>query len=503
MSVEIICTLGPASLKGTTIERLADQGASLFRLNLSHTPLDRLRSQIEHVRRYTDVPLCLDTEGAQVRTGLLAAPPMQLVEHKTVRICADELEGDATGFNLYPTQVWRKLRVGDLVSLDFNAALVQVVSLDDTGLTARVVTGGAVGQNKAVSVDREVALDALTDKDRAAIEIGQQLGITHYALSFAANADEVAYTRSLVGAGCRVIAKIESTQGLRNQRAIAEEADAVLIDRGDLSRQIPIEAIPAAQKQIIATAHSVDTPAYVATNLLETMIDSPNPTRAEVNDIYNTLGDGASGLVLAAETAIGDNPVKTARMLRKVIDQFVSRAKFARATTQTKSEPPASLVPYRLTSQQAQAVFESKGWGRVASVCGPGLAGRLSVETQKRILLECKADGLLLNAGPDNDAAGGEYLAERVVVTNWDEPTGDAVSQVLGAVRQRELMGCTHCLVVTHDLPPQDPMSVQSLRRIIEGCLDISIAVRVQDTQSATLTRTHDDDYVPPARAVS
>jgi ATP sulfurylase len=185
-----------------------------------------------------------------------------------------------------------------------------------------VLQGGLVGQNKAVTVERDIPMPALTDKDRAALALGCEMGLSHFALSFASRGEDVQQVRRLVGQGAFVISKIESRSGLENLEEIAAGSDALLIDRGDLSRQVPIEMLPQTQKSVIQRAKAVGCPVYVATNLLESMVSMPTPTRAEVNDIYNTLADGADGLVLAAETAIGKYPIQCISMVNKVIGAF-------------------------------------------------------------------------------------------------------------------------------------------------------------------------------------
>jgi ATP sulfurylase len=162
----------------------------------------------------------------------------------------------------------------------------------------------------------------LTDKDRTALALGCAMGLSHFALSFAGRGEDVQQMRRLVGQDAFIISKIESRSGLENLEEIAASSDALLIDRGDLSRQVPIELLPQTQKSVIQRAKNVNCRVYVATNLLESMVSLPTPTRAEVNDIYNTLADGADGLVLAAETAIGKYPIQCTSMVSKIIGGF-------------------------------------------------------------------------------------------------------------------------------------------------------------------------------------
>jgi ATP sulfurylase len=212
--------------------------------------------------------------------------------------------------------------VGDFVSIDFNSVLVQVTAREEDCVVMRVLQGGLVGQNKAVTVERDIPMPPLTEKDVAAVKLGREMGLSHFALSFASRGEDVRELRHLVGEKAFVISKIESRSGLENLEEIASGSDALLIDRGDLSRQVPIEMLPQTQKSIIQRAKKVACRVYVATNLLESMVSSPTPTRAEVNDIFNTLSDGADGLVLAAETAIGKYPIQCASMVSKMIRVF-------------------------------------------------------------------------------------------------------------------------------------------------------------------------------------
>mgnify|MGYP001612179166 CR=1 FL=1 len=319
---KILCTLGPASMNDRVIARLTDLGVSIFRVNLSHTRLDELPGVIDFIQHRTSVPICLDTEGAQIRTGVLAEDKVVLEENSVISIPRTSVIGNSEFFNLYPLDTVEMLEAGDILSIDFNSVLAKVVQKNDEGLLIKVLTGGPVGQNKAVSVDREIILPALTQKDIQSLAVGIDKGIKHVALSFANEAKDVDAIKSHVPKETYIISKIESIHGIKNLREIADRSNALLLDRGDLSRQVPIEQIPRAQKEIIQMAKKAKIDIFVATNLLESMTRVTTPTRAEVNDVFNTLVDGADGLVLAAETAIGSYPVQCAIMVSKIVQQF-------------------------------------------------------------------------------------------------------------------------------------------------------------------------------------
>ena len=342
--IELLCTLGPASMNERTIQRLTDLGVTLFRINLSHTDAADLAAVIATVQSFTDVPICLDTEGAQIRTAALADDMQDLRENDFIRAVGADHPARNREITFHPDHIVGALEVGDILSIDFNAALVQVVEADATGCLLRVLTGGRIGKNKAVTLQRPITMAPLTEKDRAAIAVGRKAGIRHFALSFANTPADVDEIRRLSGEDSVIISKIECINGYNNLREIAALSDAVLIDRGDLSREIPIEQIPSIQKRITATAKACGVKVYVATNLLETMVEAPVPTRAEVNDIFNTLADGADGLVLAAETAIGVNPVACANMVVRLVREF--RRKDFPADTYTLGDTSLLVPPH-------------------------------------------------------------------------------------------------------------------------------------------------------------
>lgn len=218
---EILCTLGPSSMNDWVIKRLESLGVSLFRVNLSHTKIDDLPKVIRKIQGYTSVPICLDTEGAQIRTGNLLDGKVMVKENNTIRISKILVDGDGNVFNLNPVDIIDKLEVGDLISIDFNSVLVHVIERDAEVLTVRVITGGLLGQNKAVSVDRRISVPALTKKDYQAINIGKEMNIRHVALSFANFGKDVDEIRSVAGEGTFVISKIESYVGVNSIEEIA------------------------------------------------------------------------------------------------------------------------------------------------------------------------------------------------------------------------------------------------------------------------------------------
>jgi pyruvate kinase len=322
MRPQIMVTLGPSSLNEETVKQCAQEDIFVFRLNMSHTQLETLEESISKIQGWTDTPLCLDSEGAQLRSGVVKGGKTTYCKGEAVKIHFDPVEGDAANISFTPIGVTRQFVADDRIKIDFDRVVIRVSEVHADHCMAVVKTGGTIESRKAADLNREPDLIPITQKDRDAIEIGRKMGLKHFALSFANNPSDVRQMRELCGSNACIISKIESRASLHNLEDIIRLSDQILVDRGDLSRQVPIDKVPFLQRRIISIAKSQRVPINVATNLLESMVTTHTPTRAEVNDVVSTLLMGADGLVLAAETAIGKYPVDAVKMIRLICDQF-------------------------------------------------------------------------------------------------------------------------------------------------------------------------------------
>ena len=322
MNRKIYTTLGPASLNKQVVSSFDNNQVDLFRINLSHTPLSELESTVDMVRLWSDTDICFDSEGAQLRNQKMENGEVEFYLGQEVKINFDEILGDSNNISFKPDNIASQLRVKDKIRVDFDQVELSVIEKHKDHCLAIVDSPGKVGSNKAADVNRPLKFDILTVKDLKAIKLGLNLGIRHFALSFTNSQQDVTVMRKLCGPDSCIISKIESVGGLNNLESILTKADEILIDRGDLSRQVAIEKIPFLQRKIISSANRLGKPVLVATNLLESMVEKKVPTRAEVNDVVSTLEMGASGLVLAAETAIGKFPEKVVKMISDLIGEF-------------------------------------------------------------------------------------------------------------------------------------------------------------------------------------
>src|SRR3989339_126845 len=323
--IELICTIGPSSNNPYVLRRMKQLGVTLLRINMSHTSIPQLDKMVKSVRAITDIPICIDTEGAQIRTGNVINNSIELKQGTIVELTKKNIIGNFRRLTLTPDTIFAQIKIGTMFFLDFNKVLLLIIKKTESGdFLAKIMQGGKIGSNKAVNIDNGIDLQSITKKDIEAIQYANKNFINTFALSFSSGKESIKHLRSLVKKDAKVISKVESRKGINNLNDIIQYSDAILIDRGDLSREEPIEKIPALQKMIITKAHQKPIPVYVATNLLESMVANSFPTRAEINDIANTLTDGANGLVLAAETAVGKYPVQCVNMVDKMIKQYNS-----------------------------------------------------------------------------------------------------------------------------------------------------------------------------------
>ncbi len=366
--VKIIATLGPATKTEAAVRLLKDRGVDLVRVNMSHSNLTDLRYFIDLAKK-VGIPFVLDTEGSQIRTGALTEKMIYVEEGAEIALYADAIIGDSTKLTLTPHTVVSELEAGDILRVDFDTLILRV---NDTStvkqgfIKATAVSAGYVGNNKGVVVDtgtpRNFTLPGLTAKDREAIAIGLAEGVGYIAASFMRSAAYVDEVREVTKGTMKIISKIECVDGLENLDEIIEATDFLLIDRGDLSKEIPLEKIPLTQKIILHRARQKNKGVFVATNLLETMVEKKKPTRAEIHDVVNTIMDGAYGLALSAETAIGKYPVECATMLNRLIlhiDKTVAVKDFV--SEEDKLVAKMESDNYLLNIESASTLIEPHG----------------------------------------------------------------------------------------------------------------------------------------------
>ncbi len=317
---KIISTIGPGSNNPKILESLKEKGVNFFRINLSHTDEEDIEDRIKDLLPYK-VPIILDTEGSQIRSG--NNEEMFLKEGEEIKIFNKKIDCNSTKLFFRPFNVINKLKVGDTIHVDFEMTSLEVINtshLSEGYVICKIINGGPVGSKKGVHIEGSFNFPAFSQKDKRAIDLAKKYDIGTFTLSFIRNAKEVQEFKELYP-GAIAYSKIECKQAVENMDEIIDIADGVLVDRGDLSREVESESIPFIKKEIIKRCNIVGKPVFVATNTLESMASSLRYNQAEINDVANILLDGATGIALTKETAVGKYPIETVERLLKIMKE--------------------------------------------------------------------------------------------------------------------------------------------------------------------------------------
>jgi pyruvate kinase len=362
---KIIATIGPASRSDETIEQMIQAGVDICRLNFSHGTQEEHAETFHRIRaaalRATRVVGILqDLSGPKIRTGRLKnGTPLDLKDGQTIRIIAGDGEGDAEHIYTTYAELVSKVRVGGRLLIDDGRIELEIVETKGREIIARVIEGGTLGEHKGINAPGvPLTAAALTPKDIDDLRFGAKLGVDMVALSFVRSGDDLWDARKVLteaGApGTPLIAKLERPEALNHLDDILKVSQGVMVARGDLGLEIPLEKVPTSQKEITRRARKAGVPVIVATQVLESMRTEPRPTRAEVSDAANAVDDGVDSIMLAGETAVGLYPVKTVETLDAVIRE-AERIGSERLTSEAAMVPTID-VP---RAPHAQAVCEA------------------------------------------------------------------------------------------------------------------------------------------------
>lgn len=322
--VRILATLGPVSRSPEMVGKLFRAGADAFRINMSHGAQKDHADLFQHIRALEQLhgrptTILVDLQGPKLRVGGFAGGQVELVKGRTFVLDLDATPGDATRVCLPHREVFEALQVGSRLLLDDGKLVLRVLEVGAVAITTKVEVGGVLSNNKGLNVpDVVVPLAALTAKDRSDLAFAIDHGADWIALSFVQRPEDLAEARRLIGGRAALLAKIEKPAALEQLEPILELADAVMVARGDLGVELPPEAVPPAQKRIVEAARVLGKPVIVATQMLESMIKAPTPTRAEVSDVATAIYDGADAVMLSAESAAGDWPEESVAMMDRI-----------------------------------------------------------------------------------------------------------------------------------------------------------------------------------------
>jgi len=346
--VKIVATLGPASNNEKTIRALFEEGADVFRINMSHTTPDALRQSHAIIRKIETefsrpIGILIDLQGPKLRIGKFESGAIRLTEGDIVSFVRRESVGGLGRVHLPHPEIFQAVQPGHSLLLDDGKLRLRVVEASDVRIDAEVLTSGTLGSRKGISLpDTVIPLEAMTDKDRADLEDALGVGIDWVALSFVQRATDIAEARKLIRGRTAIMAKIEKPSALAELAEIIDLADGIMVARGDLGVEMPVEKVPGLQKQITRAARNAGKPVVVATQMLESMILSSAPTRAEVSDVATAVFDGADAVMLSAESAVGKYPVEAVATMDRVAIEVERDPLYERIIHAQRIDPEAT-----------------------------------------------------------------------------------------------------------------------------------------------------------------
>lgn len=328
---KIICTMGPNTNDRSLLKALAENGMDIARFNFSHGDYEEQKSRLDllkSVREELGLPIAalLDTKGPEIRTGLLKdEKKVTLTEGQTYTLTTREIIGDENIGHINYGGLNEDVTAGNRILIDDGLIELEVREVNGTDIVCTVINGGELGMRKGVNVPNvKIKLPALTEKDKADIVFGIQQGFDFIAASFVRTAGAIREIREILdehGSNIQIIAKIENAEGIENLDEIIEASDGIMVARGDMGVEIPAQQVPHIQKKIIRKCNLACKPVITATQMLDSMIRNPRPTRAEVTDVANAVYDGTDAVMLSGETAMGKYPVEALKMMAQICEE--------------------------------------------------------------------------------------------------------------------------------------------------------------------------------------
>ena len=342
---KIVATLGPASSARTVISQLFEAGADVFRINMSHTSHDKMRELVATIREVEadhnrPIGILVDLQGPKLRLGTFRNDVVEIDKGQEFTLDSDPTPGDATRVHLPHPEIYAAIKPGGALLIDDGKLRLVALEVTPQRIVTRVEVGGKVSNRKGVSLpDTVVPLAALAPKDIADLEAALDAGIDWVALSFIQRPEDIAEAKKITRGRAAVMAKIEKPQAVTRLADILDLADALMVARGDLGVEMPLEKVPGVQKEMTRACRRAGKPVVVATQMLESMITSPVPTRAEVSDVATAIFDGADAVMLSAESASGQYPVEAVATMNRIAEEVEDDGMYLPSLHVLQTEP--------------------------------------------------------------------------------------------------------------------------------------------------------------------
>jgi pyruvate kinase len=345
---KIVATLGPASSSAEMIGKLFAAGADVFRINMSHTSQDRMRELVGMIRAVEQetgrpIGILVDLQGPKLRLGTFTGGSVIVKNGDAFVLDSDAAPGDATRAFLPHPEIFAGVEAGHTLLIDDGKVRLTVTEAAPKRITTRVVVGGKLSDRKGVSLpDSTIPFSALTTKDISDLEAALETGIDWVALSFIQRPEDIAEAKKITRGRAAIMAKIEKPQAVHRLAEILELTDALMVARGDLGVEMPLEKVPGVQKMMTRAGRAAGKPVVVATQMLESMITSPVPTRAEVSDVATAIFEGADAVMLSAESAAGQFPIEAVATMNRIAEEVEGDLLFRNILDAQRAEPEAT-----------------------------------------------------------------------------------------------------------------------------------------------------------------
>ena len=349
-NAKIIATVGPASNSPEMLSELFHSGIDVFRLNFSHGNHEvhaQTYADLRALETKVDRPIAIlaDMQGPKLRVGKFEGDSFELVSGQAFRFDLDNTPGSQSRVQLPHPEIFESLEVGSHLLVNDGKLRLKVTHCDSKSADTKVIVGGEISNNKGVNVpDAYLPISPLTEKDRVDLEFALSLGVDWVAMSFVQRAEDLEEGRKLINNRALLMAKLEKPSAIQHLDAIVEASDAVMVARGDLGVEMPQEQVPVLQKRIVKACREAGRPVVIATQMLESMIHSPVPTRAESSDVATAIYDSADAVMLSAETAAGDYPVEAATAMNRVINEVEKDPLYQQMVDTSRPEPGNSVA---------------------------------------------------------------------------------------------------------------------------------------------------------------
>ena len=449
---KIVCTMGPNTNDKNIMLELAKNGMDVARFNFSHGDYAEHQSRLEilkEVRKELDRPVAalLDTKGPEIRTGVLKdGKKVSLKEGQTFTLTTREIVGDETITHINYSGLNEDVAAGNKILIDDGLIELQVEKVDGTEIVCTVINGGELGEKKGVNVPNvKIKLPALTEKDKEDIRFGIKQGFDFIAASFVRTADCIREIKKMLdaeGSAIKVIAKIENAEGIENLDEIIAVADGIMVARGDMGVEIPAQEVPHIQKEIIRKCNEACKTVITATQMLDSMIRNPRPTRAEVTDVANAVYDGTDAVMLSGETAMGKYPVEALKMMVSIVEETEAYLDYSAYRVRKVTEENMKNISNAVCSASVSTAHDIGA----DYIIAPSITGFTSM-----MLSKWRPAARIIGMSPSTTTVR-QMMLQWGVTPVWSrraESTDELIENSLGELKSSEILKTGDLVVIT------------------------------------------------------